>query len=404
MLPHTTSTQRLSLYTDVESLLSPGFLTHVVEANGVYLHLRSLCPGDIFMLRARAIRGTPDEWRIWTVASSIWMIDGVSVLGQDHAIPFLAKYLRDNIHKQLIDTMFHLVLGLFVRVDKAVDAAEPYCYENTARYRWKSSKQGSDLTAGVTGGERLGRNLIQGIWAVFNEVEDQRLVEESAWEGFKLVASSNSPKAVKKIDEGDRRRRQDEQARRQSILDRFFYYSKGLIDEDGYHKDKERDGLGARISGPKTVEDLEGEMRRWVTGEDDEHDRIVESYKQQITARQEAAQAEREARRIVLMEMREQQEQLEATQGPRPLVGLTVDQLQQVLRDRGHGVPGTKWVAEGPPGGQAQRLYDMYLAHELKKGALRAEGDRVVGSVVDNELALQTLVKDRQVAFGGGED
>jgi len=94
VLPQTTPEQRSRFYTDVEALLSPGFLTHPVSVRGVKFQMRSLGQGDLFMLRARTTGASAWRWRVWAVATSIWMVNGRSVLGQDDAVPFLADYIE----------------------------------------------------------------------------------------------------------------------------------------------------------------------------------------------------------------------------------------------------------------------------------------------------------------------
>jgi len=409
MLPATTDSQRAALYQDVVQLLSPGFLTAPVVINGVALHLRSLCPGDLFMLQARAVYGNDDGWRLWTVASAIWMVDGVSILGQDAAIPRMAKFLRDQVRPATLDILFTQVLGLFTRTEKASEAIQLYCYEPTSRYRWRMSRKGETLTTGAPGAEKLGTNFIQGLWVAFNEVEDQKHQDESQWEGFKFVSSSNAPKAVAKIDAADRKKRQEEQERRQTALDRFYYYRMGAIDAEGYVKGRDSDALGARLQGPKSVESLEGEMKSWVSGDHDQHDRIVLEYKESIRIRQRQVQEEREARRKALETERTRRDATMSLDNPQPMVGLTAQQLQRVLSTRQPGPPGARWVSDGRPEGEAAYVHDKWIAQQEKSGRLRVEGGKIVadGVVPDtkrDQQLLNDLVENRQVQFGGGDD
>mgnify|MGYP007032850707 FL=1 len=85
-LPQTTYKQRQEFYEDIETLVSVGFLTHPVTLRGTQISLRTLCPGDMFLLRAR-IGLNEGSWAVQTVASSIWMVDGHCVMGDPNTHP-----------------------------------------------------------------------------------------------------------------------------------------------------------------------------------------------------------------------------------------------------------------------------------------------------------------------------
>lgn len=400
ILPKTTIEQRGQFYTDVEALLSPGFLTHPVVVAGTRLQLRSLGTGDLFMLRSRTEGCSPREWRVWTVSTAIWMVNGRSVLGHDDAVPFLAKYVSE-MPDMMLGVLFSTALGLWVRVLTATKDVEAFIYESASRYRWKSTNR-QMLDSGVPGASTLGLNTIQRIWMAFNEMEDSRKAEESTWEGFKFVASSNAPKAVAKIDQGDRQRRKDESEQRQRRLDQFFYEKLGVLSPD----DRASDSTSSYRLATKSVEDLEDEMRRWVTGDADLHDQVVEEYKARIRAQREQEKAELAARRIALQAERERQEREAQQTGfrPQPLMALTGAQLQQMLQGRGaFGRSGTTFIPSAPHG---DRLYEKYIAEgAVVAGPLQVDGNKVLDPESNPEMdsrTLNTLIKGRNPAFGSG--
>lgn len=403
-LPKTTVEQRSRFFEDVEKLLSPGFLNHSVVVAGVRLQIRSLTPGDLFMLRARAEGASNNEWRIWMLASSIWLVDGISVLGEDSAVPVLARFLR-RVPERAIASLFSVLLGLFARSQRTVPAVLAYCYEADSRYKWATfGRDGLGRTSGVVGAEKLGLNTTQQIWLAYNQHEDMRAQSDQQWEGFKLVASSNAPKALKKLDEKDRQRARDEQERRERVLDTFYYRQLGLVDERGV---VQTDGLSQRLAGPKSVEDLEDEMRRWVTKDADQHDKVVEDYKTSIRVKREEEKAEQVARRISV-EMERNRLEAEAVEGgfkPQPLLALSGDQLQQMLQGRGSfGRSGTTFIPTAP---NANRLYDKYVAEgAVTPGQLQVAGDKVVNPQSNPAVDARTLnelIKNRNPAFGAGE-
>lgn len=397
-LPHSTVEQREHLYGDVESLISPGFLSNIVTIGSSRLVLRSLGPGDLFMLQMRAgLHAT--EWKLWSVASSIWMVDGHCVLGQDWVVPRMVRWLK-AMPPITLNILFSQVLGLFARIRASMRALEAYMFENTSRYSWKTIGPDPRLNSGVPGAEKLGLNSIQRMWVAYNEMEDRRIHQEGLWEGFKLTAMGTAPKGVKKLDEADTRKREEEETRRQAILDRFYYWKAGVIPETVFEQGRM---VGSMVNGAKSVDDLETEMKQWVSGERDDHDLIVAQYKQKISNRmkdEEAARMQRlrdlEAKREELME---EQETL-----PTQLVAYTPDQLQRVLAERGHGGSGARFI--GPERNDQRFLYDRYLKAEETTSGLQVVNGRIVHPNADPETDARTLnqlIKGRKVQMGEGD-
>ena len=368
-LPLTTPEQRSSLYEDLETLLDFGFLSYTLSINGVMFSFRSLTPGDQFVLRHRT-HGTkerPEEFRTQIVAASIWMVDGYNLLGETNVVPKLANVIRGLPGNARI-ILFNVVLRLFDRVSKAVDAVESYAYEKASRYKWRTmGGQSFGTHTGVPGVPTIGTNYAQRMWTFFNTMEDQRVADDSLWEGFKLTASAQAPKGVKKIDARDKQQRQLEIDRRQGIFDRFFYTAKGVI------KPIDRKNRSAATEGPhmgpKTADDLAEEMRRWVAGEDDWHDAIVTSYKQQVSAQHEQHKAEAAERAAALAAVRE-----EESDRPQVMVAYTADQLAEILRERNPGPAGVR-VVDGGINMVRDHLYEKYIGRAADPGALRVMPD-----------------------------
>jgi len=370
ILPKTTLEQRLPLYDDVESLLTVGFLSHPVEISGVLFQLRSLNPGDLFLLRSRVsgYSSNDKEWQYWSIASSIWMVDGWITLQDVHAPSYLYQKIK-NLSSVVVDVLFNTVLGLHQRQTKAVSAAEAFCFEATSRYKWKSYLSGAvNAFTGIPGVERLGLNYVQQMWAVYNGHEDKRVDEENAWERAKLIASAQSPKGVKQIDEADRRRRLEEENRRQQIMDKFYYVSKGILKEGVDESDNSLEGP-KYIQRTKSVEDLEKEMYDWVTGREDWHDKTVREYKEQVIAKYEQEKAEAEARAEMLRQLHEQQ-----ADTPVSLVGYTPTQLAQILEERGSGPEGARHIFEHPV---REAVFQKYIAKKPTAGNLKVEDGKI---------------------------
>jgi hypothetical protein len=292
--------------------------------------------------------------------------------------------------------LFSLVVGLFTRSSKAVDATEAYCCENISRFRWKSfGGHNPSLHVGIPGAERLGTNHVQRMWTFFNEVEDRRLEEETLWEGFKLTASAQAPRGVKKIDAKDQQRHQQEQERRQNLLDRFFYTRMGVL--LSVQKTNEAPKVGL-VGGSKSADELADEMHRWVTGQEDWHDKIVTEYKRRVSEKYEQEKQEREARAAAFRaQMTGEQSSMTPTTA---LVGYTAGQLAAMLKDRQPGHPGVKQVSAGMNSAR-EYLYEKYLSRQADPGLLRS----VDGHLVPTEgQELADEVARRLVPFQAGPD
>ena len=398
MLPQTTFAQRASLYEDVENLIDFGFLTCNMVVNGVRLSLRSLGPGDRFLLRHRILNVTTEQWRILAVASSLWLVDDYNLLGEVNAVPRLSKavaHLPPNA--RLI--MFNAAMSLFERVNNAMDAVEAYAYEGVSRYKWKSlGGQPFDSHYGLQLG-KVGTNHIQRMWTYYNQIEDQRVADDSLWEGFKLTTSAHAPKGIKKLDDKDRKGRQQEQARRQSVQDTFFYTTKGVLEKP---KVGEQKPAGPKLMGEKSADDLADEMKRWVTGEADWHDDVVTNYKTMVSqnyARHKQEAADRKAR---LDAMREADSDM-----PQTLVAYTPEQLAELLKGKNPGPAGVRQVGSGI-GIVREHLYSKYLERQPDSGSIRItqEGRLAVADAEDEEerLSLGQQLAGRQVAFRAGAD
>lgn len=381
--------QRYPLYTDIEALLTVGFLHHPVKVNGVSFSLRSLGPGDLFLMRTRLL--TDDDWRLWLIASSVWMVDGFSLLSEPNVAPWLLKKLR-CIPKESRKILLSLVVGLFTRQSKALEGTESYCYETASRYLWKSyGGHVPSLHTGIPGMEKIGTNHVQRMWTFYNEVEDRRLSDDAAWESAKLVASTQSPKGVKKIDAADKARHQKEQVRRQEVQDRFYYLATGVLKPEDIEAAK-------RVRDPmetKSVDDLAQEMYRWVVGDEDEHDKIVTAYKEAITKRYVKAKEDREQRAA---EFRRRLDQEMPSARQTPLVAYTQEQLNKILRDRAGGAPlagGTKRITIGA--GRSDTVYTKYLEKAPESAGVVPTPD---GRLVDaGRLNLSEEAANRQVPF-----
>ena len=386
--------RRRPIYTDVEALLSPGFLSHSMAVSGVSLAMRSLSPGDAFLLRHRVgTKHTDREWRDWVLASSIWMVDGQPLLEDPHATHRVYRSIR-ALPRRVSDILFSVFTGLFNRVTLSMGRVEAFCYESFSRFMWRSAGRlpaHRDEYTGVPGSAKLGFSHVQRMWLAFNLAEDdhERWLEQ--WAAAKLVASSMSPKGVKKISQYDDALREREQDRRRRVIEQVWMTAVGKAAV-----------LDARpqmvVYRASTADELVDEMRRWVAGEKDEHDIIVDAWKNRVRDGFRQQREEREDRARAIAHAQDAMES--AGIEHRGLVGYTVDQLHNIVKDRPAGSGGIKTVYEND---HPSLLYHRYLEHDPSPGALSA-GDS--GLVIDDGKRPRSLkddVANRSVKLTSGD-
>lgn len=372
MLPATTKEQRGPMYRDLERLISPGFLSTTVRIGGVPIGVRSLGPNDLEVLRS--VVRDQEVWPLWVVASSIWTIDGRYLL-DSHPTPMRPVFDRLRLsHRGAIRALFSVALSFFDRYREANRFLEPYLYEESSRRLWgavRVAKQTS-LSKGYPGASRIGTNPYQEIWLDWNRREDGRLDDEYAWSLTKVVVSMQSSKAANKLDSKDKTRLDAEKSRRSSIQDRAYYVWKGVVDREGKPLD---DGDPSRkVFMPRTNEELAEEMRRWVAGEKDFHDLVVDDYVNRVRSEVERQEAEKERALREAAERRAAQDREVDFERP-ALVALTPEQVENLTRSSKGRPAGVKFIREADP---VSRLYNRYVRDLPDPGNLQVVGDRVV--------------------------
>lgn len=383
-----TSRRRRPLYADVEELISIGFLSHSVRVGSTTVSLRSLSPGDLHLLSHRCGKESTAQWKVWAVANSIWMIDGVSLLEDPHSVPWVYARVR-QFPRGVLDILFSVLLGLFNRTNTALSRCEAYCYEPYSRAAWRMCGRQPGVQ-GIPGAERLGLNHVQRLWVAYNIAEDDRDILLREWQAAKLVASAMSPKGIRKINESDERLQEREERRRRDVAERMVHmvlYGHEEEPETAWKvkvQGQEVEVPAVRIA--RTPDELEEQFRAWVAGEKDWHDLVVDTYKARIAALFNREQKERDE---VLENLAEPG--VQGGLGEGPLVGYTPEQLREFRPDLLTSRPGARWVADGSA---PATMYEKYVAQEAQPGRLRADAHGVY-EVAPEKVDLQSKVEQR---------
>lgn len=278
-LPPTNYEKRRGMYKEIESFISPGFLYKKIKIDGINLCVRSMLPRDFFLIKTRS-NDNDTNWSKWAVAHTIWMVDGVSVLGDVNFPVKIYNDLLKNLRPSHIKKMLNIQMELNKEMDKNMERTKTYCLEDMSRNIWKQLRGlqlNSPMVTGIPGTENLGLNIIQRIWLIHNNFRDDLEGSKISWDHAKFVASSMNPKGVKSINSKEKNREISEEEKNQEMFDNEYYKYVGLIKDDGILPD------GTKIIRKvKSVNELVDEYKNWVDGKLDEHDIAVLEYKESI--------------------------------------------------------------------------------------------------------------------------
>jgi hypothetical protein len=314
------------------------------------------------------------------------MIDGWNILGERHAINTAYQSVC-ALPNQTVDSLFRIVLALMHKQNRLVEDLSFFLYEEDSRNLWYQARDmglGTTRFCGVPGVESTGLNTVQRIWKAYNEVEDARWTDRQSWQHAKLITSAAAPKAIQSLNNKEKAASDAEEERKLKELDNFYYRKKGVLTEE----DNKRDVVLA----PTSPDELAEDMRKWVSGEWDDHDKIVHAYKTRIRDEKEKQALERQQR---LMEVRQEmlqadvEEELESLDS---LVGYTREELAKLLVERGK-VPQRR-VGRIVEGTNQDVLYEKYIESDADRGLLQTEGGKVT---VREKQDLQRAISNRKV-------
>lgn len=388
-------TERTAMYDDLVRLLVPGFLTCSIEQDGHRFTLRSLSQGDLQYLR-QFVRDDDHSWRVHLAAHSLWMVDGLPFLGN----PFSHRVAYDLIlrsNRPLLWAMLGAAYGFFSRMREANRYLEAYLYEDDSRRLWKNTGSGLyslQKMASIPGVESLGMNQWQTSWVAWNRLEDERDHQEYLWSNTKVLVSLQSHKGYESLNNRDRQRHQTEEERRVAVQERAAHrFQYGDPEEDPTKPPAET------VRRARTNDELEDEMRRWVAGELDWHDQIVENYKNRIREQQEERERQKEA---IMAELRAQREQQERDLGvPKPVLrGITPEEMARIRQES--PTTGAKHIVEADP---VSRTFNRYLRPDVQPGNLSVDAaGRIVekpptipereGGSLSDQVASRRVVLD----------
>lgn len=376
-LPPTTAEQRSEIYEDLRSLLLLGFLCADIRVQGIPFTLRTLNPTEFRVLKHR-VCGRQGEWRPWTLAMSTWMMDGQILTRTDQ--PALVETYRcmRALPTGVQNTLYSVLGSLVRRSKKALETMEGYLYEAESRELWRTDGENLIAVAHENTGSK-GLNLAQRYWMLYNRMEDDREKRNTMWAFVKFMTGAHAPKGIKKLNEKDSRYERDLELRRQSIRDRVYYESLGVIKR---LEGRERDLESRPIKKAETEEELREEMAKWVAGEEDEHDVIVRSIKERIRESVEERKRLEEERKEELRQAFLEETKMDTGS----FVFLSPEEAQKAQVPSASSVPHVYFDTGH------NSFFEKHVARKPQTGALRVENGQIISGREVDPSSVETLL------------
>lgn len=256
--------------------------------------------------------------------------------------------------------LYYYSLRLIKKEEDTFKALEPFLYTSESRDLWSKTKAKRYMGEVVF---TAPLNQIQTYWVSWNMEEDARMERKQSWDQTMLLASSLNPKGVKTIREKWYRQDEEILEQRKNILNAY-------LDTKGASSSLKR------VTKKESEEErLKREFRMWIEGEQDEHDKIVQSYKNEMMANIQNMQKRQEELRNMNRQRAREEESLKIDK----LVGLTDKDLAKMNLDR---PTNTVQVTDGAEG--LKHVLDKYLFAKEDAGSL---------GVYEGELMPKTVEK-----------
>lgn len=342
-------------YISIKKQLTHGYYPLVIKTPNLALELSSPSPDDLDQASLLSY-STPELYDLYLISISIVSVNGRNLLGNIDSILTEMIHISTTMRRRL----FTYILCLMEESRKAYDLLEAFCYEDESRLLWRSWKANRDFGLSPFKNQTT-LTALQTNWIVWNTAEDERLQDRLDWDRFLFSASamnSSVNKIRSKWDSGEK----DEERRREDV--------RRAAREGDFDKLKEKGGRG-KSSRVKTEDDLREEMRRWVAGEEDEHDRIIREYKDSM--RRNIQESEERAQRMSEEAQKRRMEMSEIRNTP--IVALTDEQVKRLSGSR-------KTIDTNEREERNSHVISKYIINEESKGNLSIGED---GSIVSKD-------------------
>lgn len=316
-------------YKYLRTIITKGYLSYTFNLNYQTWVIKAPTTNDIDFIESH-LNKVKKEKDIILLARCIHSIDFKQF---DKDRDFYVLYdLCKKLPYSIINRLVVYIYKLIEKTQKASEFLEAFCYENESRQLWKT------LLIKI----RFNNSLLQDLemtqiaWIIWNETEDLRLKEEGDWQKYLFVASAMS-QGVDKIKKKWKEQEASEERRREEIKKLARMGKKSIPGQKQILSDND-----------KLIED----MRKWLAGEEDEHDIIVREWKEDMSNRIKQAITYQDTQRKISIERREELQAI-------PLQGFSEEEIRNKIQ--GHKT--TVSIDES----RSRHVVDTFLIPELLK-------------------------------------
>lgn len=273
------------------------------------LHRRVVFPKHDLSLKLKSVSFQGLDWlddyspsnswkrEIAFIAKSFQSINGRIIGDCEESLYWITDFLQ-SLSPYLLR---YLSVYNFVLLDKskrAHDFLEAYCYEPESRALWQQWKAHSSMGFDPSNGAFTTLNPTQASWVSWNQAEDERLSVRVEWDQALLVTSAFNHKGAQEI----RKNWQSEEEANAKYREKVRELARKGVTDFEEEKNRLRNKLDS-------FDDLKEEMRKWLAGEEDDHDRAIREYKsamyQKIEDDKRRAEEIREANRRKVQDIQE---------------------------------------------------------------------------------------------------
>lgn len=263
-------------YKDLEEILFTGFLTHptLLGASKIPVLFKSLTEFETKQLDTKYFHiQDHSEKQNYYAAYSILQLNTLNVLpDRTEIFDELVQLVKDWPAHYFIE--FYNILDSFhERRQKALDLLDTYVYTDTSRNYWfiyKNHLLNDPSITGWSGTEKLPLGSIHRRWVGLNLREDEHIDYMKHNDVARFIATAFHPTGMKKINEEALKERHEEVNRRRQAME---LVSSGSIEEKPVDM-----GDPANMDGRQ----LAGLLDHMLSGELDDHDRMVAAHEKRI--------------------------------------------------------------------------------------------------------------------------
>lgn len=286
-------------YQDLRQVIEQGFLSFKILVNHKYIVFRSPSLKDLEIMESYSLRPMRD---IILMARCIYSIGYVKI-NQDRDFYYLIDFCK-TIPMSCFNKIVVYIYSITNRLRSAGTLLEGFCYETESRQIWKTWLSKNKFHKSITADEF---DTLQIAWIIWNESEDTKQIEDAHWQRSLFVASAMAS-GVDKIKKKWKDQEDLENKRREEVKK---YARMG--------KPMPKDAKDIMLD---NNEKLVEEMRRWLAGEEDEHDRVIREHKEFMKEQINNARVYAEEQRQMAIERKDEIQAI-------PIVGYNLNDIKQ---------------------------------------------------------------------------